>query len=578
MLWWALAALVIGAVGIAAPQTSRGVKGWQARRLVNQAVALIEQQNWPEAAKKIQRSFQLRSTEPEVWRVTARLLSRTGHEEAAIDWWRRVAQSSNLSLDDRRDYTGAALSTKELAEASEQLEILLSQKSGPTSKDLLLAEQLATLRGHSSSALSYAERILSDEATDPLTAFGATTLVLANTTPESKSYTTACQRMAEIARDETNPACLQALVFLANAPAPASSADISVPHPVAAPPEIFTNAIPAGEIADRLETHPDSRPYHRMLAFELRARIRPSLEDVLIEKAVTLYGQGDDDALIALSAWLHERHRFESILQVLPPDRAARRSELLVERIDALGALDRFAELKEMLLTEQPALDQSFQHMYLAMACSKLGETVFSANEWHRALEAADNTQKLLSLADYAGKSGAPEIADAAYARTVAKQPGLRGAYTARLRLLENSGQTAEAHGLLVQMVQMWPEDTAARIHETYLRLLIGASSAEAKAAEEEAKAFSDRNPRNIGARMTLALARLKQGRHGAALAAVSEKGGDTANRNPLAVRAAALAANGWTDEARLEAQKLVTVDLLPEERALIAPLLAAKK
>ena len=93
--------------------------------------------------------------------------------------------------------------------------------------------------------------------------------------------------------------------------------------------------------------------------------------------------------------------------------------------------------------------------------------------------------QKLLSLADYAGKSGAPEIADAAYARTVAKQPGLRAAYTARLRLLENGGQTAEGHSLLVQMVQMWPEDTAARIHETYLRLLIGASGAEAKAAEE---------------------------------------------------------------------------------------------
>ena len=40
------------------------------------------------------------------------------------------------------------------------------------------------------------------------------------------------------------------------------------------------------------------------------------------------------------------------------------------------------------------------------------------------------------------------------------------------------------------------------------------------------------------------------------------------------AVYAAALNANGWKDRARQEAGKLATVKLLPEERALIAPLL----
>jgi hypothetical protein len=42
-----------------------------------------------------------------------------------------------------------------------------------------------------------------------------------------------------------------------------------------------------------------------------------------------------------------------------------------------------------------------------------------------------------------------------------------------------------------------------------------------------------------------------------------------------MAVHAAALAANGWKDKAREEAQKVATTKLLPEERALVAPLLS---
>jgi tetratricopeptide (TPR) repeat protein len=228
-----------------------------------------------------------------------------------------------------------------------------------------------------------------------------------------------------------------------------------------------------------------------------------------------------------------------------------------------------------MLLTEYPVLPQTFQHMYLAVVRARLGETAAIENEWQRALEKADSTQNLLALADYAEKNDSLETAEAAYARAITKQPGLRSAYVARLRLLEAMGQTVQAHNVAAEMSRVWPGDLSTHIHDIYLRLLLGDSEVDARSAEREAEVLVSKNPWDGVACSTLALARLKQGRAASALEALSDP---KTNLPPSAISwpvyAAALAANGWKDKARAEAQKLTTVRLLPEERALIAPLI----
>ena len=80
-------------------------------------------------------------------------------------------------------------------------------------------------------------------------------------------------------------------------------------------------------------------------------------------------------------------------------------------------------------------------------------------------------------------------------------------------------------------------------------------------------------------ARATLGLARLRLGRNADALAAIRPIR-VTGNEPPgaLAVRAAILAVNGYTEGARNDAQNLGREHLLPEERALIAPLLVERK
>ena len=83
------------------------------------------------------------------------------------------------------------------------------------------------------------------------------------------------------------------------------------------------------------------------------------------------------------------------------------------------------------------------------------------------------------------------------------------------------------------------------------------------------------REPQNWQARATLGLACLRLGRNKEALAAF--RGSRVTGVQPpgaLAVRAAILAANGYKDGARNDALLLSAKPLLPEEHALIAPLL----
>jgi len=214
--------------------------------------------------------------------------------------------------------------------------------------------------------------------------------------------------------------------------------------------------------------------------------------------------------------------------------------------------------------------------MYLATARTRLGEATAATNEWQRALEAANTPEKFLALANYAEQNHANDIADAAYSAAIKLAPKNRAAYAGRLRAAEAAGHTAEAQTVTGEIVQLWPDDAAARNEDAYLRLLLGASDGAAEAAERQAQVLVAQEPWNWSARATLGLARLRLGKKKDALAAFRDVRA-TGSEPPgaLAVRALILAENGYEDGARGDAHNLGAAQLLPEERALIAPLLA---
>jgi len=342
------------------------------------------------------------------------------------------------------------------------------------------------------------------------------------------------------------------------------------------------------EVADALENHPDARPYHKLLALEVRARRDPALADQYVADAVERFGnaarlaqtyQGGaelaDETLLALAGWLNKIGRPAKTLEVLPEARASQRQDLSLQYINALAGLQRWNEIKDLLMSERFPIEPMFQHVYLAAAQKQLGSATGATNEWQRALEAAKTPEKLMALAQYAEQNSTNDIADAAYSAAIKVEPKTRGAYDGRLRLALAAGHTAEAQKIAAEIAQVWPDDTAARNQDAYLRLLLGASNGAAEAAEREADILVKKQPFNWLVRATLGLARLRLGKNKEALAAIREpRVTGVEPPGPLAVRAAILAANGYEDGARNDARLVSAKPLLPEERALIVPLL----
>jgi Flp pilus assembly protein TadD len=243
--------------------------------------------------------------------------------------------------------------------------------------------------------------------------------------------------------------------------------------------------------------------------------------------------------------------------------------------VNALAALQRWTDVKELFLSEHSVVDPMAQHIYLAVAQAHLGSAIGATNEWQRALEIANTPEKLLTLASNAEQNSAADTADAAYSKVIKMAPTNRVAYAGRLRVALAAGHTAQAQTIAAEITRLWPDDAAARNQDAYLQLLLGASGDAAEAAEREAQVLVAKEPRNWQARATLGLACLRLGRNKEALAAIRPVK-VTGNEPPgaLAVRAAILAANGIEEGARNDALLLVAKPLLPEERALIAPLL----
>jgi tetratricopeptide (TPR) repeat protein len=282
--------------------------------------------------------------------------------------------------------------------------------------------------------------------------------------------------------------------------------------------------------------------------------------------------------------------------------------ELFFQHVDALGALGRWDEIRRLIESEQFPLDPVVEHMYLARCFAQLGQTNGAENNWSRALEAAaGDLGKLMTLADYAEKNGAYDVAGAAYDAAVAVAPKSRPAQQGRLRVAYANRDTKKIYAVLTELLKLWPGDPAIQNDEAYIRLLLlpsldnsqlspsplpareasrpegsaeqagGPAAAELAAIESLAEKLVEHEPVSFPHRTVLALARLKQNRPADALAVYSGINVPKAavTTSSVAVHAAVLAANAHKQEAQTEFATLPPDRLLPEERTLVEKMMS---
>ena len=237
-----------------------------------------------------------------------------------------------------------------------------------------------------------------------------------------------------------------------------------------------------------------------------------------------------------MATWLNGHSEHERLLDNIPLEKTLQNRELFLQYVDALGALQRWSEIKQLLNSERFPLDPVTQEMYLARCCAQLDEQAAAGSHWQRALAAAgDDTEKLLAVGSYAEKNNILDIAGAAYNSATGVMPKMRLAQQGRLRVAQAQRDTKKIHAILADMIKIWPNDTAIQNDEAYLRLLLAGegkaenlkteilkskeeSNRELVAIEKLASDLVKREPSSLPHHTLLALALLKQHRPVAAL------------------------------------------------------------
>ncbi|MEP6822624.1 MAG: hypothetical protein ABI946_09775 [Chthoniobacterales bacterium] len=575
-----VALLTLGAL-LARP-VRNGIKGWQARRHAEKANALIEKEHWSDARAEAVTAYQLRTTEPAAVRVVARFLSRT-RQPQGLEFWDQLAKLEPLTVDDLRDEAALALVAGEPSRAARAVAALTNgEKATPTPRDWLLAAQVHLQRRANDQAQLAVQKVLTSPTATRREQLQATLLqaqASGGTDPEAarKTQGEVLARLAKFAEDKDDVA-LDALVLLTQRAL--GTTDETAP-------------ISSADLIARLDQHPLAHAPQKLLAIDLKIKGQPGEKDALIAGAIAQWRNGDAEDVSTLATWLNGKGEHQKVLDAIPIAKAVQSREVFLQYMDALGALDRWSEIKQLLESERFPLDPSMQRMYLARCNTQLGETTAAENNWKRALEtAAGDLQKLMTLAPYAEKNGNLEIAEMAYNQAATTAPNLRAAHEGRLRIASSRHETEKMHSILKEMLKNWPNDTAIQNDEAYLRLLLlvdsepKADSLKTETLKSEgdqelitvaqlAETLVEREPASLPHRTLLALARLKQNRPAEALKVYENIQTPERALTPsaLAVHAAVLAANSHPLDAHKEVEQIPQEQLLPEEKALIADL-----
>ena len=594
-----LVLLIVTTLGVVAARPTRNaIKGWQSRRHAEKAFALIEKQDWSAARDQAVAAYQLRRTEPQALRAIARLLTRT-RQMQALEFWDQLAKIAPLTREDLRDEAAMSLFAGDLHRAEAAIKQLTARDPEPA--DRLLDAQLASRLSAIDRARDDCEKVASDSRATTGEQLQANVLEL-QLSKEPKEADVIWPRIEKISQGKDS-ASLDALVLL-------GQRALSVPQSAIPNPQ---SAIQPREISRALDSHPLARTPHKLLALDLLDHADPSQHAALLNRGVSRFKNGNVDDVAALERWLNAKGEYQRVIDAIHVEQALKGREAFLQYLDALGALNRWVDIKQLLESERFPLDAFMARMYVARCNAQLGEKTAAENNWQRAIEAtAGDVSKLMQVAEFAEKNGVLDVADSAYANAIAAAPNLRAAYQGRLRIAQPSHQTKRIHDLLAAMLKLWPNDTAIQNDEAYTRLLLlggtrahraigstrrgvvpsgtesepeavaspkvsdqiggtNSTSSELRSIELLAEDLVAREPKSLPHRTLLALARLRAGLAQSALDAYGIDVPDEA-RTPsaIAVRCAVLIANGRIDAAKSLLADLNRDQLLPEEKALI--------
>ncbi|MEM8550354.1 MAG: hypothetical protein AAGF10_06145 [Verrucomicrobiota bacterium] len=530
--------------GIAAVPSWKAFKETRAREQVGDARQLLVTESYEEALEKARAANNNDPENPDTSRVIAEIYDAVDAPEAAQAWASTFALSDDDA--DLRQWASAALKQGDL-ETVGQLISVMEERGLRDSTYHYLRGQLFLRERDLPAALEAARLATAGKFADPRAHLFYVQMTQFFDDPvirlEGMTY------LREIARREDDIG-LQALRSLANY-------------------EKNTEA-QREDVIRLLRLHPFAERQDQLLALKLEYALPGSNAAANLAEAKRYFSAGNLGELTELGRWLNQQGRFTETMQAVPMQKAMRRRDLLLVRLDALAQLGRWDEVAVALNQPNIPLEDVEEQFLRSRVQFETGQIQEAQISWERALLAArGDAAQLWYLVDYATQLDLDEEAIKALWQLTEIASEERKAYDALLSRYQQLRQTENLVSLLQRMAEAYPQDIRVLNDWAYINLLL---DRQVPLALGTARSIIEQGTPYLANRITLALGLYRSGQLSEALAVLEplELDWGEVPDQWRGIYAVILRANGRSEDAQAMAENLRTENLLPEERALI--------
>jgi hypothetical protein len=544
---WSLILIVLLAVAFGAKPVYHWLKARRAEQFAAAGDAFSQAGKWDGAAQRYRAALQLDPLGYRGLKGGARLATRLGRPEA-VDLWEQVYKLPQCTTADRQEYGELLVKLDRLIVAQRIIERLL--KTDPDTRTLELASRYSQKTGDSDKAIKFARLAVKRSPSDPAPRFQLADLL--------------AQTMDLPQRAEARKLLWQ----LAGADGIYKKPAVEA---LARAPELSGDE--RNHILEALDTLSPPNITSALLASDLRIHLHPEDADRIYDETIARWSRDEMADLIQLARWLNLHQQPERVLSLFSVERALKNNELFLTRLDALGILQRWNEIDELLTRSDLSFDPSIVESFRARTAQERDATLDAELHWNHAVAlAAGDPFKLRFVANFAERSHATATALKAYEQLARFPEHAAFAYRGIQRQSQLTGEVSAQLAAAEKISALAPDDPDAAAQLAYLNLLL---ETDVEANLATAKKLAEKYPNRLSFRVTAALGCLRHHDAGSALAQFKAPAPiDWKRAQPAwrAVYAAVLLANDRNDEAREMIGTIPLDRLSPEERALLEP------
>jgi tetratricopeptide (TPR) repeat protein len=519
-----------------------GIKPWRARALMNAAWTHLEA-NEPVQAWNLARSAYFLTPESRSISIRIAQIADKVDVHSAFSYWSRAAELSDNDLESLKGLANAAFNSGNKDWLVSNLERMIQQAPNDPDLQLLGLRWLAaqgnlegSIKGLSDFIAQYAENEEALFLYVQLTQFSQDSVV----------RSAGILKLLETAQ-RLDTMGLRAL---------RSCCEI----PGLTPTQVR-------DVTRQLRDHPMGGKQGQLLALGLEMRQGTIDGDSIATRLKALFALHYDNDLVECAQWMNAHHLYGLTLQWVDNERALRRKDLFLARMDALAVLNRWEEINTALQQPKIPLEDTFKHLFQMRAYKEGGQDRLAQLQWQRTLlEAGKDPEILMFLLRYTQKLGLYEATVQTLQELTRIPSTMRQGYLSWIELEQTQGHTLALLHVYREMRRYYPAELPIENDILYLQLLVRESEA---AALEASLQLVDKAPTMLAYQMTLAFAYLRSGAKEKALEVMrplTSIDWDAVISRYRIIAALVYHANGFESEACALIRGLSLNYLLPEE------------